>query len=139
MLDRILGEHMDEFFPLVTYRVRSDDPPWMTHGLRDKIEKRKEIYATDQKRTARWKKMKELTDKLVLEKKTELIESLKAKAIEQGSTAKFYKAVRLFKDDEKPARWNLRDLFPEDPDAMIVEEVADFFNKISQEFEPISP
>ena len=34
---------MGECFPITNYRVRSDDPPWMTHGIKDKIENRKLI------------------------------------------------------------------------------------------------
>ena len=55
--------------------------------------------------------MKDLTSKLVVEKKREYIESLKAKAVDQKSTSQFYKAVNMFKDAEKPSQWDVRDIF----------------------------
>ena len=41
--------------------------------------------------------------------------------------------MKLFKDDEKPERWVVRELFPSDPDQAVVEHVAEFL-----EFSPIS-
>ena len=60
---------MDECFPIRTYRVRDDNPPWMTHGILDKIDKRKNVFSNHKKRTEEWKKLKNLTDKLILEKR----------------------------------------------------------------------
>ena len=87
--------------PLKKYRVKDSNPPWITHGILDMIDKRKEIFGTDQKRTDRWKKMKRLTDRLIKEKK-EFIEGLKLKAVNQGNSSLFYKAVKMFKDPELP-------------------------------------
>ena len=69
-LDAILLELMDKCFPLRTYRVKSDNPPWMTHGILQMIDKRKNVFNTDQKRTPRWKHLKALTNKMIKEKKT---------------------------------------------------------------------
>ena len=38
--EQIVGGIFNECFPLRTYRVRSDDPPWMTHGIRKRIDQR---------------------------------------------------------------------------------------------------
>ena len=45
----IVGGIFNECFPLKTYRIRSDDSPWITHGIRKKIEQGKEMYRTDKK------------------------------------------------------------------------------------------
>ena len=129
---------MDECFPMVTTRIRSDDPPWMTNGIRKKIDQRKEVYDTDKKRTDRWRHMKELTNRLIKEKKTEFIETIKKKAVDQKSTSMFYKAVTMFKDHEQPPKWDLTDLFPGEPALAAAEQAADFFNSISSEFQPVS-
>lgn len=109
-LNEILAPITDECFPLKTYQIRASDPPWMTHSLRDMIEKRKAIFATDNKRSERWKRMKALTDKLILEKRG-IVESLKLKMKESGNVSHFYKAVKAFKDHEKPPEWDVRSLF----------------------------
>ena len=68
---------MDDCFPLRTYRIKADDPPWMTHGLRKMIERRKAVFETDKKCSSRWKNLKKLTDKLLKQKKAEYVEAMK--------------------------------------------------------------
>ena len=63
---------------------------------------------------------------------------MKSKASDQGNTALFYSAVKMFKEPEQPKKWDVRVLFPNEPDQFISEEVANFFNQISHEFSPIS-
>ena len=137
-LDQVLTTAMNEYFPLKTYRVRSDDPPWMTHGLRKKIEQRKSVYETDKGKSERWRHMKKLTDKLIVDKKKEFVAEMKAKAIDQRNTGMFYKAVRLFKDHDKPPEWDVRSLFDNKTGTEIADEVCAFFNRISAKFDPVS-
>lgn len=68
-LKNVLNELMDRFFPLKTYRVRAENPPWITHGILRMIDKRKNVFKTDKKCTPRWKKLKKLTEKMITEKK----------------------------------------------------------------------
>ena len=136
-LDEILAGLMDECFPLKSHRVRADNPPWMTHGILKRIDQRKEVYKTDEKRSQRWKHMKELTEKLIKEKKREFIDQIKQKASAQGNTSLFYKAVHMLKDHERPQEWDIRALFEGQDDQQIAESVAEFFNKISAEFSPL--
>ena len=78
------------------------------------------------KRSDRWKRMKRVTDKLIKDKKSEFIESLKAKATEQKNTSMFYKAVKMFKDHEQPPPWEVTDLFPGRTSLHAAEQAADF-------------
>ena len=110
----------------------------MTHGILDMIDKRKSVYETDQKRSPRWRKLKSLTEKMIKEKKSEFIEGLKQKAIDARKSAHFFKAVSMFKDQEKPPTWSVSHLFPSTTDGEVSEKVAEFFNEISLEFNPIS-
>ena len=36
-LEGILIGLMDDCFPVRSFRVRSDDPPWMTHGIKKRL------------------------------------------------------------------------------------------------------
>ena len=67
-LKQYLEQMIDACIPLKTYRLRSNDPPWMTHGIRRRIEKSKAIFATDKKRSEKWKKLKKLTDTQIQQK-----------------------------------------------------------------------
>ena len=54
---------------------------------------------------------------------------LKAKAVDQGNTALFYKAVKCLKDSEAPKSWSVCDLFEMKTEAEVAEEVASFLTK----------
>ena len=73
-LDKILGRHMDASFPIKTFRKRSDDLPWITHGIRELVRKRKEVFKTDKKRSEPWKKLKNLSDNLMVKSKKDYID-----------------------------------------------------------------
>ena len=64
-LGRVTDDLMNECFPIRTYRAKANDPPWITHGIRKRIDPRLEVFKTDQKRSARWRKTKSLTDRLI--------------------------------------------------------------------------
>ena len=49
-----------------------------------------------------------------------------------------HKAVKNLRCGEKPKAWDPSTLFPDKDDLQICEEMADFFNNISQEFAPLS-
>ena len=52
----------------------------------------------------------------------------------------FYRQVRNFGKTERPKLFDVRDLMPEgQTDEDIVENLASFFNRISDEFDPLSP
>ena len=111
----------------------------MTNGIRDMIRNRKAVYETDKKkRTDRWKKLKKLTNSMIKSKKREFVDSLKQRAIDEGNSSQFYKAVKCLKDHDKPPEWDVRGIFPNLTDKQVADKIAVFFNKISQEFESIS-
>ena len=79
--------------------------------------------------------MKELTTKIILDKKTEYFEKIKKKAADNNSPKLYYDAVKLLTDGEKPETWDVRSLFPGKSDIEIGEICADYFNGISAEFD----
>ena len=54
-----------------------------------------------------------------------------------GNTRSYYKAVNLLKTKYAPVVWGISSLFPGETDVQIDEQVAEFFNRISKEFDPI--
>ena len=55
----------------------------------------------------------------------------------QRNSGPYYRAVNLFKSKEFPTPWDISNLFTESSDEEISELVAEFFNRISLEYEPI--
>ena len=49
-----------------------------------------------------------------------------------GNTRAYYGAVKMLKTKEAPVVWGIHDLFPGCTDYEIAEEVAVFFNQLSQ-------
>ena len=47
--------------------------------------------------------------------------------------------MKFFSKFEKPAQFDIRTLFKEKSDETISEELADYFNKVSKEFDPLEP
>lgn len=50
----------------------------------------------------------------------------------------FHKTVKAFISDEKTKQWSPRQMYPELSALQVVEKCADFFNGISNEYEPLS-
>ena len=79
--DEKMSTWMDKCFPWKTLRAKSSDPPWFTNGLRRKISQRKSICKREG-RSARWRRMKDLTTKIIKDKKAAYFENIKNKAAE---------------------------------------------------------
>ena len=105
-LDRCLGEALDECFPIVTTRRRPNDLPWMTKGIRKKIDQRKSIFKQEGS-SPRCKRLKELTKKILTQRKQAFIEDIKKKACETNNTKYYYEAVKMLRDKEKPEPWDV--------------------------------
>ena len=91
------------------------------------------------KRTAAWKKEKERTDAKILERKKEYVKTQKGHILAEDARCNFFKHVKNFNTIEKPRQFDVRDLRPGVPDVDIVEELATYFNRVSEEFEPLQP
>ena len=72
--------------------------------------------------------MKNLTEKIIKDKKTADLESVKKRAAKNSNLKFYYDAVKLPKDGEKPEKWDVRSLFPGKTDQEIGEICAAYFN-----------
>ena len=76
MYQELTEDWMDECFPFRWVKKRSNEAPWITHGIRKNIRMRMAIFRREG-RSARWKRMKNITDALIKHKKLEYIERVK--------------------------------------------------------------
>ena len=52
----------------------------------------------------------------------------------------FYRNVKSFSKAEKPKLFDVRDIMPEGmTDEQVAESLASYFNRVSDEFEPLTP
>ena len=63
---------------------------------------------------------------------------VKEKTKMAGDSSGFYKLVKRFEDVERPPQWHPRVLFPGKTEEEVSKIVADFFNAISTEYQPIT-
>ena len=137
-LEELTTKWTNEAFPEKTFHVKSTDLPWMNYEIKCAIRRRKRIYDKTMKRTGEWKEAKNESDRLLKKAKREYFEKMKDLAREKRSASIYFKAVTKLKDQEKTPQFDIRSLYPEYSDHQICNDVANYFNKITENFEPLS-
>ena len=131
---------VERFFPLRTVKKRSDDPPWLDKKTRDLLEQKKRFYMEEGGRTAAWKLEKKNVDEVVRKRKRGFLDIQKERLLGPDASRNFYRQVRSFGTTEKPKLFDVRDLMPEgQSDRDTAEQLAAYFNRISDEFAPLKP
>ena len=74
---------MNQLFPLISRRLRSDQDPWINKYLEAMIERRKKFFKI-QGRSKSWKKVKKKTEELIRERKRGYLGYQVEKAVELG-------------------------------------------------------
>ena len=124
------------FLPYKKTRFRSTDDPWIDDKIRRKVRARKRIFKLE-KRSRRWKKLKTITTRLIRKAKSRFYRREVEKMKQPGILP--FKIIKRMKDAERPPEWSLEDLFPGSSQESVAEKTADFFSKISNEFEKLQP
>ena len=130
---------INAFFPLRTTRRKSTDLPWIGKKLRKLIRKRMDIFLEDGWRSPRWKEMKKKTDDMLRERKRGYLDTQKGHILAEDANRNFFRHVKSFSSIEKPKQYDVRELFPGKNDSEVAEELAKYFNAVSDEFEPLEP
>lgn len=125
---------VDELFPLRTSRRRSNDPPWITEGIRRLSKQKKRVYRREKKSNL-WRTLDSRMSELIQEKKAAFVEA----SMSAGSPRKFFTAVRSLSTHSPKPDWKLEDMFPGRTEEEIGEEVADFFTRITDTFTALKP
>ena len=112
----------------INKRKRSNEAPWITHGIRKKIRMRMRIFRREG-RSARWRRLKRITDSIIKQKKTEYVERMKKMGKKNGKA--FYKMVKEVGCNERPKPWGPGDLYQGEGEMEIAEKISDYFGDIS--------
>lgn len=135
-LHRITMRITDECLPWRERKVRSTDDPWITDEIRRAIRRRKRRYSKWH-RGPKWRLVKDETDLLIKESKTDYYKSSVDKLKENGSSQLPYRALKELSIPERPNPWTINCTRPGLSDKALSEELATYFVKITDEFEAI--
>ena len=137
---RTLQTAIEEFFPLRTTKRKSTDLPWLSRSLLNMIEKRKRLFVLEGcERTPAWKKEKSRIDALIRKRKRGYMDNQKSYLLQDDASRNFFKHVKNFAKFEKPKPFEVQSLMPGKSDMEVAEILAEYFNKVSLEFDPLSP
>ena len=135
-----LKKAVEACFQLRTVRRKSTDPPWLDRKTKKLIEDKNKLYVTEGGRTAVWKEEKKRTDAVVKERKRKFMDIQRETLLAEDAGRNFYRNVKSFSTAEKPKLFDVRDIMPEGlSDQEIAESLAEYFNRVSNEFEPLTP
>ena len=129
---------MDNFFPRRTGRRREGEDPWFNEVARKKTRKKRIVYQ-EEGRSPRWWALRADLDKYLDQKRQQFLENQRCKVFSPDASKNFYKNVRSYSSAEKPKEFDLRQLKPELNDQEMADNLAHFFHRISDEFDPLAP
>ena len=135
-LEGIMDEFTDYCFPVKVITIKSTDQPWMNNRIRRLIRRRKRILKREA-RSPRWRAMKKLVANRIRERRKEYMKNIEREVKEAGNSRAYFQAIKRLQKNDASERWTPRVLFPGETDQRIAEKGAEFFNSISQEFDPI--
>ena len=137
---RMVVGAVERFFPLRTVKRKSSDPPWMNKKVAKMIEDRKKLFIEEVGRMAVWKAEKKRMNEEIRKRKRGFLDNQKESLLREDAARHFYRNVCNFGAAERPKLFDVRDLMPEgQSDAASTDQLADYFNRISNEFEPLRP
>ena len=79
-------------------------------------------------------------EKAVKKRKRDYFDKQKDRLLAEDANRNFYRHVKNLGTAERPRQFDVRDLMPEDySDQDTAEALADYFNRVSNEFDPLGP
>ena len=132
----LVEDLLDKNFPIKVVRRRENDLPWIDSRARKMIKKKQAVYKAEGK-SPRWEKLLEKQEEYLRKRQDAFLEKQRQKFIGPEASSQFYKNVKSFKNAEKPRSFDVRDLRPGKSDVEVADEVAQYFNRISNEFKPL--
>ena len=135
VLHGVTQDLIDRCFPEKTHKIRSTDDPWIDDNIRRAIRRRKRCYK-NHRRSNKWVDLKMESDNLIKESKAkyyaDAVEKLKA-----NGTQVPYRILKELAVADRPKAWTVNAVRPSLSDRDLANELADYFARITDEFEPL--
>ena len=131
-LHRQLNDWMDQCYPMVTLRRRTNEDPWITNGIRKKIRMRNAIYRREG-RSRRWRRLDKHIKALIKQKKKEFVQ------LSKKDCRSFFRSVKQLNTKDRPKPWAVSDLYLGKEDMEVAEIVTEYFGDIADLLPPLDP
>ena len=125
---------LDRFFPVRTTTQNSTDPPWINWAVRKRVKQRRGVFMREG-RSKKWKRLKKLTGDLIRRRRNIYMDS--QRIAPRWWRPLFFLNVRSYKSKENPKPFNIRYILTGKTNSQYLEELAVYFNTISNEFSPL--
>ena len=136
ILQSILMEKTDQFFPLKTFSFSSDDKPWFTPELKE-LDKRRKLEYRRRRRSHRWKALNHKFKEKVFQTKATFYKK-KVGELKEGKPGQWYSLLkRLCSHDQMKTEKTECEEIRERTDQQQAELIADRFSSVSNEYNPI--
>ena len=126
----------NRFFPEITVKRKASEPPWFNWKIKKKMRQKKGIYKREG-RSPKWRRVKKILEDLIDKRRQNYAGSQKDALMAQDGERNFFKNVRSYQSYEREKPFNVADLFPGKGDQEVAEILAEHFNAISREFQPL--
>ena len=133
----VVGTLVDKHFPIRTRTVKSTDDPWINDRIRRLIRRRKKEYRKNG-RSLRWKRLKAECEREIAAAKKDYYNGECTKMTTKGAHKVAFNALKNINKPYRQSRWDISELYQELERPAILENLADFFNRISVEFPPLT-
>ena len=134
--ESIINEMTCRLFPERTIKHRSNEPLWITDGIRRLATYKRLVYRREGK-TDYWKSLRDRQLGMIEGSKDKFVNGVRTTS--GSSSAAYFRAVKALSTKGRPAPWEVSDLFPGDDCEKVGEEVATFFTQITDQFVPLQP
>ena len=133
ILQNKLASLTSKHFKMKTTTRRTSDPPWFNDKILWLIKKKRKIYDWEG-RSPRYRILRRKSDKLSKDRASVYLKQQRLAMTGPNAARNFYGNVKAYNTREKPAQFDVRDLYPEKSDKEVAEALAAHFNAISSEF-----
>ena len=137
-LQQVLDDMMDRHFPTKSCKKKDSDLPWFNKTAKKMAKKKQAIYKSEGQ-SVRWHKQSEKLERYLERGQQNYLQNQREKITGPTASTNFFKNVKAFKGVDRPKEFNICDLRPGKSEREVAEEAAAFFNRISDEFEPLEP
>ena len=128
-LQQTVTELTDECFSWRERKVRSTNDPWITDEICRVIRRMKRKCGKEDRSVA-WQAIKDESDHLIKESKSEYYKKAITKLQENGSAQLPYRILKGLSIPDRPNPWTINSTRPSLKDAELAEELASYFVKI---------
>lgn len=108
-----MNDALERFFPLISVRCKTSDPPWFNCKIKKKIAQKKGIYKCEG-RSPKWRKMKKSIQELIEKRCKKYAGSQKDALLASDGERFFFNNVKCYRSREREKPFDVTDFFSQE-------------------------